>query len=39
MFTMLQDHIKKGYNFVVVTGNLRVGALGGCKDALDHVLD
>lgn len=39
MFTMLQDHIKKGYNFVVVTGNPRVGALGGCKDALDHVLD
>ena len=39
MFTMLQDHVKKGYNFVVVTGNPRVGAFGGCKDALDHVLD
>ena len=39
MFSMLQDHVTKGYNFVVVTGNPRVGALGGCKDALDHVLN
>lgn len=36
---MLQDHVRLGYNFVVVTGNPRVGALGGCKDALDHVLN
>ena len=39
MIALLEEHISKGYNFVVITGNPRVGAPRGCKDALDVLLD
>ena len=39
IYEMLGEHISKGYNFLVITGNPRVGAPQGCKDALDVVLD
>lgn len=39
MIELLEEHISKDYNFVVITGNSRVGAARGCKDALDVLLD
>lgn len=39
MLDLLEEDIQKGYNFVVITGNPRVGAPRGCKDALDEVLN
>lgn len=36
---MLRKHARQGRNFVVICGNTKVGAPGGCRDALDYVLD
>ena len=39
MLKLLEDHVEKDSNFVVVIGNPRVGAPHGCKDALDSLLN
>ena len=36
---LLRKHARQGRNFVVICGNTKVGAPGGCRDALDYVLD
>ena len=36
---LMRKHARKGRNFVVLCGNTRVGAPGGCKDALEYVLN
>lgn len=36
---LLRKHARKGCNFVVICGNTKVGAPGGCRDALEYVLD
>ena len=39
MMELLRDHISKGYNFVVITGNPWVGAPQGCENALDVLVE